>query len=164
MYSEMLSRLVCMEYEDIVEDCEWPNNKGVLIRFSVKKGAPSVLSLEDDERHKRYHSYELLIYGKTNYVGVYMRETLSHPDHETDWYCLACHDSCWRSDAVERFFDNAEKYIIGFMPPRSGLFNHPFDHIDISEEEVVVLRAAEKARLGHNYREQVIHPLMEYKR
>jgi hypothetical protein len=51
-------------------------------------------------------SLDLLIWGKMNYVGVWVRSIVQRraiPHEGGGWYSLAYHDSCWRIDGVERF-------------------------------------------------------------
>lgn len=52
---------------------------------------------------------QMLIHAPANYVGVYVGV-------DDSWECRAYHDSCWRSDGVERFlWENREK--LGFIWP-----------------------------------------------
>jgi len=46
---------------------------------------------------------QMLIHAPANYVGVYARK------EKGKWKCISYHDSCWRSDGVERFlFEHRE--------------------------------------------------------
>lgn len=64
------------------------------------------------EQEAGYRHRDLLIFADSNYVGVYTRErwnVLRRKGETTgttgssQWQVLAYHDSCWRTDGVERF-------------------------------------------------------------
>ena len=68
--------------------------KALLVLFKVKK-----------------KQVQMLIHAPANYVGVYIREG------ERKWDCVSYHDSCWRSDGVERFlFEHRDDIQFAFMP------------------------------------------------
>jgi len=66
-------------------------------------------------RMKRESVY-MLIHAPANYVGVYIRK-----EKEKGWNCLVYHDSCWKSDGVNRFlWENRENIQFCFFPLASG--------------------------------------------
>lgn len=123
MYSRMLSELICLAYEDI----EAKHNTALCINFSIAEDSPSAINIKGDYR---YPAYQLVIYGKSNYVGVFIRDSIMPPDKTSEWFLLARHDSCWRSDGVDRFIYRVEKYIIHFQ----GLADHPFRQVKIPRQ------------------------------
>jgi hypothetical protein len=53
---------------------------------------------------------QMLIHAPANYVGVYVRKG------KGKWSCVSYHDSCWRSDGVERFlFDHRDDIHFSFI-------------------------------------------------
>ena len=73
----------------------------------------------DYEREEGYRNLELFLWSDSNYVGVFCRETWNVCDLNTrkategksELRLLAFHDSCWRSDGVERFiFANSARF------------------------------------------------------
>jgi len=142
----MISELICREYENIASEADGENRIGLQVDFSVRNGSPSVWDFDED----RYHRYRLLVCGKHSYTGVYLKEMRLHPDQESDWFCLAVHDSCWRSDGVKSFIWRAGDFISGFK----GIGN-PFQRVKISDVEEEEFLRLEKERITN----RVEHPL-----
>jgi hypothetical protein len=138
----MLAELICLEYENKIRKSidGNENNKALLIEFSKNSDS------------ERYPSYELMIFGKYNCTGVYLRDKLLHPDEVSDWFCLSYHDSCWKQDGVEMFLWRAEKEIVCFR--YIGNLS-PFEIRTLSEEEISFLRDAKHAR--YDYSDPEIH-------
>lgn len=148
MYSNILSDIICQQYEESIEkNRQGLNNKALLISFSINvfKNPPTVLKNIKDER---YPSYDLLIFGESNYIGVYLKDSMLHPEEKSQWYCLAYHDSCWRSDGVNNFLWRAEKYINIIRN-----YDHWFKVIKFTASEKQILR-----EVKNNY---ILHPLFE---
>jgi len=160
MYSNLLTEIVCKEYEYETKR-NYPNNKALIVNFSLfqreEEPIPFTLSNVDNDR---YPSWQLLIFGEYNYTGVFLKDRMLHPKKESDWYCIACHDSCWRSDGVRDFFWHAERFISTFgHNVKTGLFAKPLQFIELSEEEIKHLKDIEKTRLDR--KNPRIHPLFK---
>ena len=115
----------------------------------------------DHDTEAGYRWLELRIMW-TGYVGVFMRECadvipIEGIDDENDclkkgyeytksatkWRCLSCHDSCWRSDGVQRFmYDNAQR----ILHSKTSRFSHWYDRIDLTEREMDAFRTIEQER------------------
>ena len=152
-YASVLSTIICEQYQELIEDKRKRlNNKGLLIRFSISAwdDPPFILKNIEDNR---YPSYELLIFGETNYVGVYIRDTMLHPEEKSEWYCLSYHDSCWRTDGVREFVYQAEKYINTIKSIKRW-----FSIVKIFPAHKKILREAKRKRHEENIR----HPLLSY--
>lgn len=116
MWENIIADIICDTFERHVgrNQCNKPEPKAMLIDFRVHVDH----SKEDGYRHA-----QLIIYGHTNYVQVWKKETwdvipiedLEDEDDggpkpgkdyvkgETEWKLMSEHDSCWRSDGVQRF-------------------------------------------------------------
>lgn len=125
MITNILSDIICDTFENEVG------------RWQAKEDEPKALEVVfstriDYEKEEGYRGVHLLIYGEHNYVGVFKRDWWrvidrdkieydeetgeeSWPDEHfredmSEWEMLSYHDSCWRSDGVDRFiFANRDK-------------------------------------------------------
>ena len=148
MLEWMLTKVICDTYEK-----EFRSNPDQSLAMSI----PISIHI-DHEKEDGYRHLELLIMWK-GYVGVFVRETytvipLEGIDHEndclkegydysegqTEWQCLSCHDSCWRSDGVERFIFKNRERLSGFSTI-SGWYKT----VNLSEEELEKFRRIESA-------------------
>jgi hypothetical protein len=93
-----------------------------------------------------YPQAQLLIFAETNYVGVYYRESTSRDDHYGEWQHLSCHDSCWRSDGVERFL---RRYSDRVATLDNLFYDGWYKKVEITPEFAETLRQiTRKRRLG----------------
>lgn len=97
LFSSVLSEIICSEFD---KSFQWDKKNlrdlGMMVKFRINR-----------ESSDSPNSLQLFIWGSSNYIGAFVRvssvmesEKLFLPDNE--WHCLAYHDSCWRSDGVER--------------------------------------------------------------
>lgn len=77
----------------------------------------------------------LLLWSPSNYVHVLYREGERHSRNELGdgWVHLACHDSCWRNDGVEKFFHMYEEKLSSFD------WIDPYCIVNLTEPEMKLL-------------------------
>ena len=116
---------------------------GMEMRFklheaSYEDGAPSL-----------FPGVQLLIFGESNYVGVYCRESKERDDFGP-WRHLSLHDSCWRGDGVERFIGHYKDRMstLGFLGMSS--IDSWYLRREVSQEEAVELRSITKETRAGN--------------
>jgi hypothetical protein len=109
MLTNIISDIICEEYEKNFRRKRHESegiHAGMMIQF--RSDPPTG---HDDSI---YHHTDLLLYTRTNYVGVYSRERWNpHTRNvagESPWQVHCYHDSCWRSDGVGSFiFQNRDR-------------------------------------------------------
>lgn len=103
MLTTLLSNIICKTFETKVGRNQSRHTvpQAMLVSFKA-------YGKDEDHLSERtvYRYVELLIYGPDNYVGVLCREIVVTDGvrEEMPWKKLSYHDSCWRSDGVDRFF------------------------------------------------------------
>lgn len=109
----ILSSIICSEFENKVGRWQCKNVTPFAMKVSLRLSVD--YSIEEG-----YRNLHILIYGPMNYVGVYIKEdwTVIPVDEiededslkpgcdyrkgETGWKVISYHDSCWRTDGVDR--------------------------------------------------------------
>jgi hypothetical protein len=106
----MIQEVICQSFTRMVG--RWQNGitKDTDVLNSVSSdGKPDTKALLVQFRRDHRAPVQMIIHAPANYVGVYVGV-------DDEWECKAYHDSCWRSDGVERFlWQNREK--LGFIWP-----------------------------------------------
>ena len=111
MLSYIFSGVVCKEYSRIHSFGGWddPNVKALMIKFRLHSPVKLTLGSFSHEEN-RYPRIDLLIFGDNNYIGVYIRERVLHPEEVSPWYCIGYHDSCWRNTVQDFMFKFRDKF------------------------------------------------------
>jgi len=120
MIYNLLSDIICTEVDRVFPDRF--SDKAMLIEFGISL---------DYDKEEGYRSLELMIFPNSRYVQVWTRETWNvisltdltnegdavplpgkdYVEGATEWKLLSDHDSCWRSDGVQRFvYENQDKF------------------------------------------------------
>ena len=124
MLTNILSDIICQTYLEQVG--KFNRDKALTVSFSVGI---------DYDTEEGYRQEELLVYGPSNYVQVWVRnrwnviklEDLEYDDDgdgsikpgksystgASDWVMIGDHDSCWR-DAVRNFIDKHKNKLNSF--------------------------------------------------
>lgn len=98
---------------------------------------------EADHNDSLFPGVQLLIFGESNYVSVHYRESKTL-DKYGPWQHLSCHDSCWRSDGVDRFL-SLFKDRIATLGWHDGIGSNTwYTKREISEKEAKELREITK--------------------
>lgn len=73
-------------------------DKAMLISFKLSNYDEVAIqrNRNKEEFRNRYPSRQILIWGRDNYVAVFVQDSLMHPEEHSQWYLQGCHDSCWR--------------------------------------------------------------------
>jgi len=118
MLESIISTIICDTYEK-----QFRSNPDTSLAMKITFSLPIDYDKEEGSR-----AIELMLMYK-GYVGVFSREIFSvvpregidfekdclkqgyeYKDGFTEWKLLSCHDSCWRSDGVDRFiFTNSKR-------------------------------------------------------
>jgi len=132
MVENILSTIICDEFERQIrphDGKQWPHKHGLKFTFS--------LWYRDDERMSRdgfYPKTEMLLYAECNYVGVYVRtydvHGLDTKEEDAKWECMSHHDSCWRTDGVQRFLWENREILNGI----GQVFKPWCEKVEVNEE------------------------------
>jgi hypothetical protein len=158
MIEYILSNIICDTYRkvEVPGQGDTRNTKALKLTFDVDMDAPFSLEHPRDYEECRYPKYELLIYGEYNYVGVYLRDVLMHPEEASEWFVLSFHDSCWRTDGVSNFIFTASKH----LSTLGGAFRDWYEVVEIDdafEKKLTELRSRHyDSSLGRR-----VHPLFK---
>jgi hypothetical protein len=138
-FRRMLANMICFLVEQHIArkptDTKWNNDKALLIEFRL--------------RRKKNDKLSLLIWAPTNYVSVFTKEgerggfNQTFQSVETDWKVWADHDSCWRSDGIDRIMNEYEEIFEGFD------WLDCYKVVDISPAQEEAFRAIKRARRGY---------------
>lgn len=73
-------------------------DKAMLISFKLSNDDEVAIqrNRNEEEVRDRYPSRQILIWGRDNYVAVFVQDSLMHPEEHSRWYLQGYHDSCWR--------------------------------------------------------------------
>lgn len=113
----MLSNLICSIFDQ------------ANLRFHPEK----MLKFAFRVKSRRREPLLLILWAPDNYVGVYVK------DGGKPLALKSFHDSCWRSDGVDRFINESTERIEGFDPIETG--GHAYQIVEgVSEEYQKVLR------------------------
>ena len=124
MLETIFARVICETFTHEVGN--WQGGK------ESPQGMQLTFNLTDGEK------VTMLIYGRDNYVGVYTKRL------GEGWECMAFHDSCWRSDGVERFiFTNREKF-----STLGKIWKRWFEIVPVGPELDAELKQVRKAKYG----------------
>ena len=88
----VLKSIITDEFRNNVYDENWSRNpdeynkQGMLMAFTIGSSDPMVLERSEEEQYCRYPKRELFIWGPMNYIGVFTRDTMMHPDVFSPWY------------------------------------------------------------------------------
>lgn len=108
----ILEGIIASEFGNNVRNRDWnkiPTTHGMLMSFTIGNDDPMAFETNEEELYHRYPTRELFIWGPMNYIGVFTRDRMIHPDESSPWYILSYHDSCWREDGVGRFLRHVGK-------------------------------------------------------
>jgi hypothetical protein len=84
-------------------------------------------------------SVRMLIHAPANYVGVYIQKGKLNGSSYGKWDCVCYHDSCWRSDGVDRFlWENHEDIHFCIFPNTKG-----FDTIETLTDAIHIIKLDE---------------------
>ena len=131
----VLKSIITDEFRNNVYDENWSRNpdeynkQGMLMAFTIGSSDPMVLERSEEEQYCRYPKRELFIWGPMNYIGVFTRDTMMHPDVFSPWYILSYHDSCWREDGIGRFLN-----YVGNCSSLCGPLNHWYEKIPVPDD------------------------------
>lgn len=138
-FKQMLGNMICFLADQHVVrkpgDTKWHNDKALLIDFRL--------------RRRKNNKLSILLWAPSNYVSVFTKEServgLHRPlsNVETDWKVWADHDSCWRTDGVERIIDEYEEILEGFD------WTDCYKVIDVSPAQEDAFRAIKRAKRGY---------------
>jgi hypothetical protein len=139
----ILQSIICDEFEKNIGRMQWKKHLDggtmhcmemtfKLHEASYEDGAPSL-----------YPAAQLLIFGASNYIGVYYRESESR-DEFGPWQHLSQHDSCWKSDGVDRFISRYSDRM-ATLGWHGGICNNQwYLRREVSKEEAEQLREITK--------------------
>jgi hypothetical protein len=117
MLEWIVNTIICDEYQKEFKD-KGEHKYAMKLEFSLAI---------DYEKEEGYRNVELWLYAEDNYVGVYSRENWNvaplnsnydengDPKYESgvsEWQSLSFHDSCWRTDGIDRFIFKHKDRII----------------------------------------------------
>lgn len=148
MLNHILRSIICYEFERVIGGMQWKKTLAkppepmhcmeMTFNLHEDQNRPSPEIIENPH----YPSVQLLIFGASNYIGVYFREA---KDCEYGpWQHLSCHDSCWRDDGVDSFIRQYEERI-STLGWHDGLgTNTWYTKREISKEEAKHLREITK--------------------
>jgi len=155
MLTNILSNIIGTEYETQINS--WRERKSgeiskvaMSIIFAVNPEAPlEILPEGSPWEDCRYPKIEMLIYGKTNYIGVFIREKILHPKQESPWFLVSKHDSCWRSDGVNKVLHAFREHLINISEPFGKNW---YKRIEVDDDLEAELKIVEIAAREDNVR------------
>jgi hypothetical protein len=136
MLQYILGTIICDEFEKNIGGMQWKKHLDGEPMHCMEM---TFKLHEVDHRDSLYPGAQLLIFGASNYIGVYFRESESRDEFDP-WQHLSCHDSCWRSDGVDRFLSRYRDRmaVLGW---HGGICNNQwYLKREVSLEEAVQLR------------------------
>lgn len=135
----IVSNIICSEFENNVG--RWQNKNEKMFAMKMTFRLNNDWDIEEGYRH-----LQVLIFGPMNYIGVFVKEdwTVIPVDEldddgdclkkgceyridETDWKMISYHDSCWRSDGVDRILSIQEDRLNGL-----DFSAHWYEKVEIS--------------------------------
>jgi len=105
MIQNILRTIICYEFENNVGGMQWKKH----IDGETMHCMEMTFNLNeiDYKKPSLYPKVQLLIFGASNYIAVYYRESKTREEFQP-WEHLSRHDSCWRDDGVGRFLSHFE--------------------------------------------------------
>lgn len=141
MLEWIVKQIICDEYQKKFKDCSVAEKgKGMLLSFSLNG-----LNCVDLTEDCFYPVLQILLYSESNYTGVYTRTFDVHGlvKKKGEYDVISYHDSCWKTDGVERIlYEFSEKIIC-----LSGL-SYWYESVEIDEDSKNTLRRIRNEKYG----------------
>jgi hypothetical protein len=143
--TNIVTKIICSTFETEVKRNQSKNKRkfGMLVSFNLE------LDFEKEEGNR---NLDILIYSPSNYVGVIAKESWSVIKNEeiegefglkpgcdyrigdTGWMYACYHDTCWRTDGVEKIvYSNSRR--IAFIT--SNVYPNWYEKIEMTPELLV---------------------------
>lgn len=159
----IVSNIICTEFEKNVG--RWQTRNVSQFAMKITFRLSNNWDLEDG-----YRNLQILIYGPMNYIGIFVKEdwTVIPVDEveddelkegceyrigETDWKMISYHDSCWRTDGVDRILSHHSDRIIGLDDS-----THWYEKVEISGKllEQIEKMTSREGDYRYNFMEGVL--------
>lgn len=142
----IVSAIIVTEFEKNVKRWQSKSNSPVAMKVTFRLSC-------DYEKEEGYRKLEILIYGHNNYVCVLVNEkwdvinlsdlsydrngesyikknTKGYIKGETGWQLASYHDSCWRTDGIEKVIYKNKERISGI----GSIFEGWYEKVNMTEE------------------------------
>lgn len=118
MLENMVASMICQEFEHNVGRKQSHNEKQIAMKLTFRLS-------NDYDLEEGYRHLQVLIYAPYNYVAVFVKEDwtiipvdelddendclkkgCNYREGDTGWKMISYHDSCWRTDGIDRIIQS----------------------------------------------------------